>query len=89
LSKQENFESLKENMATPGKGTLSNRMLYFHDNLRAKTGTLSNVSSIAGYIKTQKGRNLAFDIVINDPKSQSNNKKQLEEMILRAIYMNY
>lgn len=89
LSKQKNFESLKENMATPGKGTLSNRMLYFHDNLRAKTGTLSNVSSIAGYIKTQKGRNLAFDIVINDPKSQSNNKKQLEEMILRAIYMNY
>ena len=89
LSKQENFERLKEQMATPGKGTLSNRMLYFNNNLTAKTGTLSNISSIAGYIKTQKGRRLVFDIMINDPKSQNSDKKRLEEMILRAVYTNY
>lgn len=89
LSKQENFENLKEQMATPGKGTLSNRMLYFNNNLTAKTGTLSNISSIAGYIKTQKGRRLVFDIMINDPKSQNSDKKRLEEMILRAVYTNY
>lgn len=89
LSKQDNFDDFKNSMATPGVGTLSNRMLYFHNNLRAKTGTLSNVSAIAGYIKTQRGREVAFSVMINDPKSLSNEKKQLEEAILRAIYVAY
>ena len=86
---QPNFESYKSAMAAPGSGTLSNRMLYFRDNLKAKTGTLSDVSAIAGYIKTRQGKELAFDIMINDAKSQPTDKKMLEEMILRAIYSDY
>ncbi len=89
LSKQDNFDDFKNSMATPGVGTLSNRMLYFHNNLRAKTGTLSNVSAIAGYIKTQRGREVAFSVMINDPKSSSNEKKQIEEAVLRAVYTAY
>ena len=86
---QPNFESYKSAMAAPGSGTLSNRMLYFRDNMKAKTGTLSDVSAIAGYIKTRQGKELAFDIMINDAKSQPTDKKMLEEMILRAIYSDY
>ena len=89
LSKQDNFDDFKNSMATPGVGTLSNRMLYFHNNLRAKTGTLSNVSAIAGYIKTQRGREVASSVMINDPKSSSNEKKQIEEAVLRAVYTAY
>ena len=88
-SKQNNFEGFKSAMAFPGKGTMSNRMLYFGENLKVKTGTLSNVSAIAGYIKTRQGNNLVFDIMINDPKSNSSQKKSLEELIIRSIYMNY
>ena len=88
-SKQENFEIYKNAMASPGTGTLRNRMLYFGDNLKAKTGTLSDVSAIAGYIKTRKGNEYAYDIMINDSKSQPNDKKVLEEMVLRAIYTDY
>ena len=40
-------------------------------------------------MKTQKGSDIAFDVMINDPKSQSTDKKILEELILRAIYVNY
>lgn len=83
------FETFKSSMASPGDGTLSNRMLYFKDNLKAKTGTLSNVSAIAGYIVTRQGNEYAFDIMINDAKSQPNDKKMLEEMIIRAIYVDY
>ena len=89
LSKQDNFDDFKNSMATPGVGTLSNRMLYVHNSLRAKTGTLSNVSAIAGYIKTQRGREVASSVMINDPKSSSNEKKQIEEAVLRAVYTAY
>lgn len=76
-------------LPTPGEGTLKERMLYFKDNLRAKTGTLSDVSAIAGYITARSGKKYAFDIMINDPKSNSQEKKSLEEYILRDIYSNY
>ena len=64
-------------------------MHYFSDKLRAKTGSLSDVSAIAGYLTTQKGNMVAFDIMINDHKLKSNKKKILEEEILKTIYVNY
>lgn len=88
-SKQKDFETYKEAMASPGMGTLSNRMLYLQESLKAKTGTLSDVSAMAGYIKTRKGNEYAFDIMINDPKSSSSDKKIMEEMVLRTIYTEY
>ena len=89
LVKQFKNETLKNSMPTAGEGTLKNRMLYFKDNLRAKTGTLSDVSSIAGYITSRSGKTYAFDIMINDPKTKSNDKKSLEEYIIRDIYTSY
>jgi len=89
ISKLDNFDSYKAAIATPGTGTLSNRMLYFKDNLNAKTGTLTDVSAIAGYITTRNGESYAFDIMISDPTSKSSDKKMLEEYILRTIYTNY
>lgn len=72
-----------------GEGTLKNRMLYFGKHLRAKTGTLSDISAIAGYLTTARGKTVAFDIMINDPKSKNSDKKMLEEYILRAIHSSY
>ena len=89
LVKQFKNETLKNSMPTAGEGTLKNRMLYFKDNLRAKTGTLADVSSIAGYITSRSGKTYAFDIMINDPKTKSNDKKSLEEYIIRDIYTSY
>ena len=64
-------------------------MLYFKDNLRAKTGTLADTSAIAGYITSKRGKTYAFDIMINDAKTSSADKKNIEEQILRSLYMNY
>lgn len=89
LAKEEVQELLKGKLATAGEGTLKNRMLYFKDNLYAKTGTLSDVSAIAGYITSRNGKKYAFDIMINDPKTKSSDKKLLEEYILRDVYANY
>ena len=85
----DDFEEFKNMLPAPGEGTLKNRMLYFKDNLRAKTGTLSDASAIAGYITTRRGKVFAFDIMINDAKTSNSDKKNIEEQILRNIYLNY
>lgn len=89
LSKTEGFDLYKSALPTSGEGTLTNRMLYFKDNLRAKTGTLSDISAITGYLTAQSGKTYAFDIMINDAKSSAADKKMLEEYILRAVYNFY
>jgi len=78
--------TLKAHMASPGEGTLTDRMLYFKDNLKAKTGTLTNTSSIAGYLTAKSGKTYAFCILTNDPKSKSADKKSFEEYVLREAF---
>ncbi|MBO7673171.1 D-alanyl-D-alanine carboxypeptidase/D-alanyl-D-alanine-endopeptidase [bacterium] len=88
LAQKDNFEELYNLMPAPTEGTLANRMLYLKDNLKAKTGTLSDVSAIAGYLKTKSGNFVAFDIMINNHKIKNSSKKILEEEIIKTIYMN-
>lgn len=89
LAKKAKDKDFVKSLPTAGEGTLENRMLYFRDNLHAKTGTLSDVSAIAGYITSRSGKTYAFDIMINDPKTKTGDKKSLEEHILRDIYAKY
>ncbi|MBR5555322.1 D-alanyl-D-alanine carboxypeptidase/D-alanyl-D-alanine-endopeptidase [bacterium] len=88
-TKKENFEKYLNLYPTAGEGTLKNRMLYFKDIIFAKTGTLSDASAICGYIKTRDGNLVVFDIMIQDAKSSSSDKKATEEQIIRAIYNKY
>ena len=49
-------------------GSLASRMrgTAAEGNLRAKTGTMSNVRSLAGYLRTRDGERLAFAIMVNN-----------------------
>ena len=49
-------------------GTLDNRFkgTAAENNLRAKTGTMSNIRSLAGYTRTRDGEHLAFVIMVNN-----------------------
>src|SRR5690606_25926887 len=49
-------------------GTLSDRMRDppLLDNVRAKTGTLTGASSLAGYLTTARGERVVFAIVANN-----------------------
>lgn len=89
ISQYKADERFKDIFAAAGEGTLANRMLYFGKNLKAKTGTLSDISAITGYLRTSGGKVAAFNITINDPKSKNSDKKMLEEYILRAIHTSY
>ena len=85
-AQNKNKTSLQTYLASPGEGTLSDRMLYFKDNLKAKTGTLTNLSTITGYLTAKNGKVYAFCIMVNDPKSKSADKKSFEEYVLRAAF---
>ena len=74
-------------LPSPGEGTLSQRLLAVKNNLKAKTGTLSNVSSIAGYITSKSGHEYTFCILQNDVKLSDADKKMLEDYIIREIYL--
>jgi D-alanyl-D-alanine carboxypeptidase/D-alanyl-D-alanine-endopeptidase (penicillin-binding protein 4) len=49
-------------------GTLGERMKNTPaaGNVRAKTGTMSNIRSLAGYVKTRDGETLAFAAIVNN-----------------------
>lgn len=81
-----NCDYLEHKLSTADEGTLSGRMLYLKDKLFAKTGTLSNISSITGYITTKTNNKYVFCIMINSAKINDSDKKMLEEYIIRAIY---
>ena len=62
-------------------------MIPLKDNLKAKTGTLSDISTIAGFLTSKSGNKYAFCIMINDPKSTSSEKKVVEDYIIRDMYL--
>ena len=76
-----------EKMQSAGEGTLANRMVPLGENLKAKTGTLSDISSLAGFLTAKSGKKYAFCIMINDPKSSNSDKKALEDYIIRELYI--
>ncbi|MEN3015653.1 MAG: D-alanyl-D-alanine carboxypeptidase [bacterium] len=67
------------------EGTLQKRNLP--RTIKAKTGTLNDVSSLAGYVKTKKNKWYSFSIIYNGPYTYQ--AKVIEEQILNYIYSNW
>ncbi len=57
-----------ESLAVPGEeeGTLRRRLKDLADSVHAKTGTISGVSSLSGYVTDKSGQRYAFSILCND-----------------------
>ena len=53
--------------------------------IRAKTGTLSHVTAIAGYVATADDRNLAFSIMVNNYGVQASYIRNLVDKICVAL----
>lgn len=67
-------------------GTLTDRFIDSPaaGQVRAKTGSLSDVSSLAGFLDTDKGVRLTFAIVLNDPPERGFEAFE-EELINRLV----
>ena len=70
-------------------GTLKHRMKKLKDRIFAKTGTIENVSSLAGYIQTKRKNTIIFAIIINNPSGKSKKHQNLQNEICDVLARNY
>lgn len=71
--------TLKHRMAAPG----------FRGKVKAKTGTMANVTSLSGYVYTKKNNVLAFSIIINGVPGKTRKYQDLEDRICQFLVENY
>ena len=86
LNKEKDFETFKEKMAQPGDGTLSNRLFDLRGDAFLKTGSLSNVSAISGFVKSQDGNDYAVAIIVQNFMEEQTKVKKFEDDIIKLIY---
>ena len=66
-------------------GTLKHRMGNIARRVRAKTGTISGVVSLAGYVSTADNEVFAFVIMVNGNKGMTWRYKEMEDKIATAL----
>ena len=68
-------------------GTLRNRMKSTpaEGNVRAKTGTISNVRGLSGYVTTADGEELVFSFLVNGHLLGSKDTEDVTDSVLEMI----
>lgn len=89
LTKLNNKTIIKEELATGGNGTLKDRLLFLKDNLKAKTGTLSGISTICGFLQTKKNKNIVFAIIIQNSTKRKAILKNFEDNLITMFYRKF
>jgi D-alanyl-D-alanine carboxypeptidase/D-alanyl-D-alanine-endopeptidase (penicillin-binding protein 4) len=90
ISKEVPQKRLFELLPAGGEsGTIKNFYKAKEPYIYAKTGTISNVHALSGYLKTKSGKVLIFSFMNNNYMVPSAEIKAGMEMILRNIHLNY
>ncbi|MBS1596685.1 MAG: D-alanyl-D-alanine carboxypeptidase [Bacteroidetes bacterium] len=92
LNKMKNefgMERMKRILPTGGRGTL--RSYYKSDNnyIFAKTGSLTGVICLSGYLYTVKGKLLIFSVLVNNHNTNSGTIRKAVEGFLLALHKKY
>ena len=85
MSKGANANIFRQSLPVAGRsGTLSTRFVGTpaQDRVFAKTGTISNVVSLAGYVTPPNHPPLSFAILVNDSSSPSALRALVDEMVV-------
>lgn len=88
LNKMKNefgMERIKEILPTGGEGTISS---YYRDasgQIFAKTGTLSGVVALSGYLYTKKGKLLIFSTLVNNHQASATAVRRAVEKFITEL----
>ena len=68
-------------------GTLRQRMKgsYAENNVHAKTGTIANVRSLSGFVRTQDGEMLGFSMIANHFNASSRQAEYLQDVAVEIL----
>ena len=66
-------------------GTLSSRLSGLESRVAAKTGSIANVNSLSGYVRTENGRDLTFSIVTNGSGRPSAEVRRAIDALVQAM----
>ncbi len=74
-------------LASPGEpeSTLEHRLIAYRGRIFAKTGTISNVNSLSGFLITDEGRELVFSILSNGSGLPSSTIRDAMDRIVALV----
>ena len=88
LNKMKNefgMERIKNILPTGGTGTLSNYYKAESGYIFAKTGTLSGVVALSGFLYTKKNKLLIFSVLVNNHQSNATNIRRAVEKFIEEV----
>jgi D-alanyl-D-alanine carboxypeptidase/D-alanyl-D-alanine-endopeptidase (penicillin-binding protein 4) len=83
------MERIKVVFPTGGEGTLSNYYKTDSNYFFAKTGSLSGVAALSGYIYTKKGKLLIFSALVNNHQASATAVRRAVEKFLQKLRKKY
>ncbi|HYO21981.1 MAG TPA: D-alanyl-D-alanine carboxypeptidase [Flavisolibacter sp.] len=76
---------IKEIFPTGGEGTLSSYYKTDSTFIYAKTGTLSGVVALSGFLTTRDGKELIFSVLVNNHQGSASNVRRAVEKFIQGI----
>jgi D-alanyl-D-alanine carboxypeptidase/D-alanyl-D-alanine-endopeptidase (penicillin-binding protein 4) len=80
-------DAFRAALPAPGErgGTLSSRLRGLEERVAAKTGSITNVNSLSGYVVSESGRDIIFSIMTNASGVSSASVRNAIDAIVRVI----
>ena len=87
LSKAASSQVFRQSLPIAGRdGTLGGRLKTLSDRVSAKTGSLTYINSLSGYLTNAEGEQVAFSILCNDQISRGNATQLIDEITALLAY---
>jgi D-alanyl-D-alanine carboxypeptidase/D-alanyl-D-alanine-endopeptidase (penicillin-binding protein 4) len=79
------MDRIKTILPTGNTGTLEGRFVRDSNYIFAKTGTLSGVVSLSGFLYTKKNKLLIFSVLVNNHNSSAGKIRKAVEKFIEGI----
>ena len=85
MKKEFGMNRIKTIFPTGGEGTISTYYKADSGYIYAKTGTLSGVVALSGFMETKKGKLLIFSVLVNNHQASATEIRRAVEKFLQDV----